>query len=348
MTSAIRQKNRAHGKGKVATMRAYIALENGETARSLEFSRSALQVGAADLAFVRGLAELSWALSLQQRGNPQQAIAYCRRSLAESTDMPNVRTLRLLLALCGVYYGEANTDEIVTVAATYLQAATRLNRPISIGWAHLASGWGHYHRNELESAEADFRAGRHAPQDSCRYVDGRIHGTYPDLWPHRVAWRKHMPIFATRAFLIELGAHHWCAVADSLTKRLRLRQGERQIAGRRRLGRRSLSGSHRLMGVAALTKMRVCIDSGNAEQLEQCGAYLAGYLDQVRKANQVIELIEVEALTARYHIALGATDAALAALARGHGGAARRCHPRHCGRRSEPRALSGDAGHPQR
>ncbi|MEZ4582437.1 MAG: hypothetical protein R3A10_12515 [Caldilineaceae bacterium] len=71
--------------------------------------------------FVRGLAELSGRFSATAR-NPQQAIAYCRRSLAESTDMPNVRTLRLLLALCGVYYGEANTDEIVTVAATYLHA----------------------------------------------------------------------------------------------------------------------------------------------------------------------------------------------------------------------------------
>ena len=300
-------------RGAIISMRSFLAMQDGEAARSLELSESALELAPPTWRFVRGLAELSRALSLHQQGDAHLAVEFCRRSLAESSDTPDVRTLRLLLALCGVYHGGANADEIVSAAAAYLQVAERLNRSISIGWAHFASGWGHYQHNALDAAEADFRAlvairrGIHMRA----LVDGYT-GLALTLVAKGRPQEAHACARELRDFLVELDALSLLPVADSLAKHVRMLQGERikiSLASEPALQPRG-----RLWESPLLTAMRACIESGRAEHLEQAGACLEAHAEQVHKSRIPVYEIELHLLTARYHIARGATDAALDAL----------------------------------
>lgn len=301
--------------GAIASLRSLMARMEGDGDRSLALGELALQLAPPEWRFVRGLAELSQATALQINGRPDEAIVYCRRRLAESDGKPDVRTLRLLLALCNCYLANANAEEIVPAAATYLKVARQSGRSISIGWAHFAGGWGHYQRNELDAAEESFRALIEIRPGIHRWtlVDGYTGLAYTLAAKGRFGDAQHC-VREFREVLTELNAFPMLAVADSLDVRLRLMQEERveipppgDVVGQFR---------NELWELPVLTSMRASIASGRAKQLQRAGELLEVCRGYTQHKHFVPHRIEVEVVAALHQIALGNAEAALASLER--------------------------------
>ena len=289
----------------------------GGPERILAASSMALEQLDANMVFARSLAELWQIYGLQQSGQTGAATELAYRWLGQQTEQPNVRTLRLLLALCGVYHDEADLTMASATGTTYQQVATQLQRSLSLGWARFILGWAHYYRNELEAAATCFEQVTDTPYE--------VHGkaaldAFTGLALTRFAQGRfdaaQTAVRALREFMLDQGTVNLILIADSLA--LRIEDGvESSEALYTFTGDLAGQMAGDLWELPGLTSVRVILRSGASDKLSAAAETLRTCRALAESRHRTRRCIEIAVLEARVHAAQGDDSAALEALRRG-------------------------------
>ncbi len=128
-------------------------MHNPSPSDTLNFAEEALALLPPEFESVRSIAELHRFTSLIALGRDAAVIREIEALRAELAGRPpTVRDCRLLLALCAVYYKEANLAELEKATLEMKETALRAARPLFARWAMFSLGWIAYQRNELPLA----------------------------------------------------------------------------------------------------------------------------------------------------------------------------------------------------
>jgi LuxR family maltose regulon positive regulatory protein len=299
--------------GAINTLRASSFLP-GSPEDMVSASRMALAQLGPELIFERSLAELWQVYGLQQLGHSAAAAELAQRWLDEQPGRPDVRTLRLLLALCGVYFDQADLPRLGAAGTTYRDVALQTQRAISLAWANFLLGYAHYYRNELEAAAGYFGRVVGSPYEAHgkAAVDGFIGLALTRRAQGQTTAARDV-VSSLRAFLLDLGTTNFMPVADSLARRIGDQTVPDDIAGGA-AGDLDAQMAGDLWELPGLTTVRAALRSGApgrlaaaAETLRICHA-----LADARKRKR--RLIEISVLEACVHAAQGDDAAALAAV----------------------------------
>lgn len=141
--------------GEIAALRAAIAYNNNDAHKTVRLAETAMSHLQADTQYVTGLANFFFITGLQATGRSTEAIAFAHSKLGYYGQWPTV-SLRILLALCNVYYELADVPGMQGAVTTFRHVARRAGLGLSLAWTSYAQGWLHYQRNELAAAEASF------------------------------------------------------------------------------------------------------------------------------------------------------------------------------------------------
>ena len=207
--------------GVISTYRATTFLPLNSPRDSLHYAHQAMQQVDSAALYVRSLAELWYIFALQQSGEPRQAIRLARQKLAGQTGPPDVRTNRLMLAQCAVYYCEADIHGLRNLAQAYHELALRSKHQISLGWASFFLGWCAYQESIFAEAERYFseviKIQHHAHVRSA--VDSIIGLALTKSAKGETTEAKDV-LQILREFIMEQGVVNMLPVADSLASRL--------------------------------------------------------------------------------------------------------------------------------
>ena len=141
--------------GEIAALRAAIANNNNDAHETVRLAETAMSHLQADTQYVTGMANFFFINGLQATGRSTEAIAFAHNKLDYYGQWPTV-SLRILLALCNVYYELADVPGMQGAVTTFRQLARRAGLGLSLAWTSYGQGWLHYQRNELAAAEASF------------------------------------------------------------------------------------------------------------------------------------------------------------------------------------------------
>ena len=286
----------------------------------------ALAVGAAarrqlpdSFSATRSIAESNYILTLNSLGRREQALQTAAELLSQQPLGPDVRTLRLLLATCGIHFSAADLPRLQESLPLFHSLAQRARQPVLHGWASFGLGWYHYQLNDLLVAErylAETVALRHE-------AHGRtVIDAYSGLTlTHLALGRYHEAqgaIAELRAFLHDRGMLNRLILADSLAVRLALARGEYSPA------RHSVAGfTHDvpaqvitdLWELPAVTAVRAYLARGGSQDLASAADLLAAMRAVAADWHNTSRQIELMTLEAQRQAACDDEKAALAALA---------------------------------
>ena len=121
------------------------------------YGREALTLLPEAWSFVRGGGMLFKVLAMQADGQGEAAVRLLTEEYEGSDDRASTYALRLLQALCFIYYGQAeDLERMIQTAQTLVAAAERSKLHLLQSWGHYFIGLAHYQRNELPAARQSF------------------------------------------------------------------------------------------------------------------------------------------------------------------------------------------------
>jgi LuxR family maltose regulon positive regulatory protein len=268
------------------------------------------------LVFERSLAELWHIYALQQSGQSAAAEQLAQGLLDQQSGQPDVRTLRLLLALCGVHYDEANLPMIIAAGTTFREVARRMRRGLSLAWANFVLGYAHYQRNELDSAAEYFGQVMESPYEA--------HGkaaidSFVGLALTRCAQGRgdaaDDAVRSLREFLLDRGTANLMLFADSLAMRLDYKVESLPAPGGF-AGDLEGQMAADLWETPGLTAARVALRSGAPDRLAAAAEILRSCDALAESRHRRRRRIEIAVLAARVRAAQRDHAAALEAVHR--------------------------------
>ena len=94
---------------------------------------------------------------MQVDGQGAAAMRLLTEEYEASDDRAGTYALRLLQALCFIYYAQAeDLERMIHTAQKLVAAAERSNLHLLQSWGHYFTGLAHYQRNELPAAQQSF------------------------------------------------------------------------------------------------------------------------------------------------------------------------------------------------
>jgi len=286
----------------------------GSAERTVSASRMALQQLDPEMVFQRSLAEFWQIYGLQQTGQTRAAVELAYKWLGQQAEQPDVRTLRLLLALCGIYHAEANLPMLLNVATTFREVAERAERRLSLGWANFLLGWAHYQRNELDAAAEHFGYVTIASHEvhSKAGIDCFVGLALTYYAQGREAAALQI-VEELRRFLLDRGLIDLMPTADSLA--LRVGPPSWSWEPENHLTR-DLEGqlAADLWEIPALTAARLALRFNRSEQLAEAAEVLHACQSLAQARNYTQRSVEIGALETLVHAAQGNDNAALETL----------------------------------
>jgi LuxR family transcriptional regulator, maltose regulon positive regulatory protein len=138
--------------GLLALMSAAVAYFVNDLAGAVGWSDDALALLPEAWSFARGATRIYQSLAMQAAGQGPEAVRLLIHNLEGYGDRPGY-TLRLLLALGGLYYAQAeDLQKVVQTAQRLLEGAERSELRIVQSWGLCLLGLAHYQRNDLAAA----------------------------------------------------------------------------------------------------------------------------------------------------------------------------------------------------
>lgn len=125
---------------------------------AVSVTRDAVERIPADYRFARGIAYIACGMALQSAGRTDEAIGWLSTVADREAERVDAGSIRALMGLMFVYRQAGHYFECRQVSGHMLELADRHDLPVSSGWARWALGWIAYEHNELETAIAHFEA----------------------------------------------------------------------------------------------------------------------------------------------------------------------------------------------
>lgn len=130
----------------------------GNLDEALARCRSALSLLPAEWTYVRGGAAIYLALAMQATGQGRAVEQWLSAQFEAQTDKLTGFALRLLVALCFVYYLDGRLHELNQTAGNLLDHAEKAHLAILRGWGRYFLGLAAFLQNNLETARQHFSA----------------------------------------------------------------------------------------------------------------------------------------------------------------------------------------------
>jgi LuxR family maltose regulon positive regulatory protein len=125
---------------------------------AVSVTRNAVERIPANYRFARGIAYIACGMALQSVGRTDEAIGWLSMVADREAERVDAGSIRTLMGLMFVHRQAGHYFECRQVSGHMLELAERHDLPVSAGWARWALGWIAYEHNELETAIAHFEA----------------------------------------------------------------------------------------------------------------------------------------------------------------------------------------------
>lgn len=298
--------------GEIATLRAAIAYNNNDIHEMLRWAEVGMRQLRPDMQYVMGLAIFFYISGLQATGRHAEAVTFAHEQLDRYGQFPTL-ALRILLALCNVYYEMVDVPALQRATTTFQHIARQANLGLSLAWSSYARGWLHYQHNELAAAEACFldvaaiapiAHGRAVLDGFTGLVLARLAQGRPDEALAAVA--------ELREQLLERGMSALLPIAESLQQHALLRSDS--MAMDRNYSAPATALSIEFWEQPVLTQVRILLVKNDPTSIAQAMALLAASRAKATARYSQRSLIEIEALQALAYITSGDEAAAMAPL----------------------------------
>jgi LuxR family maltose regulon positive regulatory protein len=292
----------------------------GTPSETLHASALALELLPPDLVFARGITEHCQVRAIMQTGDLAGAVHMAQHLLAQNAQ-PDGRMLRLLLALCAIYYDDGAPSPLADTASLYHRFAQQLQQPISVAWANSCLGWAYYQRNDLENAQTHFARVIDAHTTAhVRTVIESYSGLAHVLCAEHEYGQAQAAAERLTGWLVEAGFVSQQPFAAALAAQIELASGMAQAE--RLPGRPTLLPHNRnfdgleMWVMPALVQVRLWLHAGGADDLAAAEDSLAACRARAAARNLQRRIIEIDALDALRCAPLGRREEALVLLTR--------------------------------
>ena len=212
--------------GNINTLRAVAAYGFGLPADILQATERALELLPPEQVYVRGIVEHYHLRALARSGDEAGAIRRAYGLLDKAPAQPDAYSLRLLLALCAIFFDQADLSALESTASVYRETAQRAGQELSVAWAQVCLGWVHYQRNDLGLAQELFASVVPAPfpAHTQAVLEGYT-GLALTLRAQGSQAEARAASESLSAYLTEHGLLNLLPVAEALSIRLELASG---------------------------------------------------------------------------------------------------------------------------
>ena len=145
-------------RGQILALRANEAFFSNQFTLSLTCSQEAMSLVPPSWRYLHGVTMMIWGMAMQSSGQAQVARRILLDEYESLGDKTDNYALRLLFALCFIYFKDGLLEQMQQTATLMLGQATRGAMLFIQGWAHLYLGTAYYHWNNLASAAEHFAA----------------------------------------------------------------------------------------------------------------------------------------------------------------------------------------------
>ena len=216
--------------GNVYTLRAVAASGSGLPADILRTTERALELLPPEQVYARGIVEHYHLRALARSGDEAGAVRRAHGLLDKAPAQPDAYSLRLLLALCAIFFEQADLAALESTAGVFRETAQRAAQELSIAWAQVCLGWVHYQRNELALAHELFASVVPAPFPAhAQAVLEGYTGLALTLRAQGSQAQARAAGESLSAYLTEHGLLNLLPVAEALLIRLELASGRRSV-----------------------------------------------------------------------------------------------------------------------
>jgi LuxR family maltose regulon positive regulatory protein len=307
--------------GSIYALSAVIANLGGTPADILHASTLALEVLPPHLVFARGMAEHYQLRAVMQSGDLAGAVHKTQQALVQIAQ-PNGRMLRLLLALCAMYFDYGDPAALESTAIMYRRVAQQLQQPLSIAWANACLGWAYYQRNDLENARTHFTTVIDAPYAAhIRAVIESFTGLALVLCAENQRGQAHIAADGLATWLVESGLVSQLPFAAALSDQIDLASGITPPVRPTVLPDSVDFAGLESWLMPALVQVQLWLHGGSAGDLASAEQTLRKCRAQASVRNFQRRIIEIDALDALRCAALGQREEALTLLAQSVTGA---------------------------
>jgi LuxR family maltose regulon positive regulatory protein len=297
----------------LAAARSYLASDGK---RALSYAEKALDRIPMEHSSQRGYALIVLAFAFQMTGKVEDALDLLQASLRSVASDASTLDARILLALCFIYWMEADLHNLGPCAEQYLAVGRKADLTETTSFAHYFLGIGSYHLNDLEAAE------RHLSSliETDPYVNLHNYAqggfalalTCQAKGDHETAfeWAKSI---VSRAY--ETGNAALLRLAQAFQAELALRQGRLAEAAQwaTTFKPEPLGPMYRFF-VPEITLAKVFVAQDTTESRGRASDLLQRLRDFLNSIHNKRFLIEVLGIEALLHDARGDETAALSAL----------------------------------
>ena len=315
--SRLTEEARLSLQGEIDALTSQLVFWTADAGHALELARRALAEVPLEHCYVRALARLFAATSLQMRGDTRAAIEILDQGLREDRFNSHTSAPRLLVATCFVYWMSADLLHLLQTADYLLELATERDLRESLGWAHYFLGCAHYQQNDLEAAGRDFASvGSEHRAAHAIVVPQSMFGmasTYQALGQAEPA-RTNAESVAKYA--LELNNIAMLADARAFEAHLALMQGREGEAGRwlAQADRSIRMAPMPLFFAPDFALVEILLARGTPSSLEEAARLLARLLEVLQATHNTRFQIEALVLQALLHDARRERRAAMVAL----------------------------------
>lgn len=287
----------------------------GQSTRAIAHARSSLEHLPPQALHIRTVALATLVASLQMEGNTDEGVRVIREALDESAWSAEQR-VRLWHYLCTVYMMDGDLNGVLDAGRECLRIAERWQRPAPLWYGRYNLGTAWYLRNELSQAEPQLRAlfeDRDLTPPVYLAFGAFALALIAQSQGHESA-AVHL-IESVSAYLQETEHRVAYATAEAFKVDLALRQGN--VAQARRLSKGvqfDIRPPRWYFYTPQLTQCKLLLADGTSESLAGARSRLEVLDAAMRALNRVHVRIDVLALLALVHDALGQEPAALDTL----------------------------------
>jgi LuxR family transcriptional regulator, maltose regulon positive regulatory protein len=252
-------------------------------------------------------------------GEGASAAARLKDGLAAATTTSATGEPRMRGAGGFLHLANGDLPRLKEVAERACADTAAVGQDLTNAWAHYFLGRVHYEWNELADAEAHFAAVC-AVRHKCHFMLLRnaMHGLALSQQAQGRADAAVHTFAALRAWVAQLRDGDQLAIEQAFEARLALLGGDRALAERWVQASEPLAPIEGVLAVhdPRVTRVQVLLTRGTEAAARQAAAEAAALLAQYEAAHATLRVVELLALQALAHQALGATTVALDALER--------------------------------
>jgi LuxR family maltose regulon positive regulatory protein len=303
--------------GNVNTLRAIAAYGFGLPADILQATERALELLPPEQVYARGIVEHYHLRALARSGDAAGAVRRAYSSLDKAPAQPDAYSLRLLLALCAIFFDQADLSALESTASVYRETAQRAGQELSVAWAQVCLGWVHYQRNDLGLAQALFASVVPAPFPA--HTQAVLEGYTGLALTLRAQGSQAEARTASESlytYLTQHGLLNLLPVAEALFIRLELASG--LIPSNRTIqsGETLATVGADLWIMPALVQVQAWLATNSSHELAKAEEWLSQCRTFAAARNNRRRLIEIDALDALRCAALSHREEALTLLTR--------------------------------